>query len=193
MHPLQNTLAELSPKRNAAERPNIFYPTRPYFQLSVIHLHSIASRHVSTDLRTCPIESGPLIVHSSRNKVAAYASFQSSWLPRNLTEIRRLLPVDVNSMLRDEAMTGLSTTPQSKPWIYIILLALLTYYLILTARSYWRLRHFKGPPLAAISHLWYIQAAVRNRTYLSLSEACDKYGSFPRFCFPLPYGESASF
>lgn len=64
----------------------------------------------------------------------------------------------------------------SKTWHFILPLALLTYYIISTTRSYLHLRHFKGPPLAGISSLWMIQAAVRNRTYLSLSEACDKYG-----------------
>ncbi|RVX68754.1 hypothetical protein B0A52_07640 [Exophiala mesophila] len=65
-------------------------------------------------------------------------------------------------------------------WLYGILSAWILYYVISTVRSYWRLRHIKGPPLAAISHLWYVRAAVANKAYLRLSEACDKYGPTTR-------------
>ena len=65
-------------------------------------------------------------------------------------------------------------------WLYGILSAWILYYVISTVRSYWRLRHIKGPPLAAISHLWYVRAAVANKAYLRLSEACDKYGKYAR-------------
>src|ERR1700744_1720180 len=66
-------------------------------------------------------------------------------------------------------------------------LVLVVYTLVSTARSYWRLRHFKGPPLAAFSHLWYIRAALSGRGHLYLSEVCTKYGmSQASLCWNIP-------
>ncbi|KAJ9614034.1 hypothetical protein H2200_002170 [Cladophialophora chaetospira] len=65
-------------------------------------------------------------------------------------------------------------------WWWTACLLLILYSIVSTARSYWRLRHFKGPRLAAFSHLWYIRAAVSEKAHLYLSDVCTKYGSIAR-------------
>lgn len=42
--------------------------------------------------------------------------------------------------------------------------------------SYRRLSHIKGPPVAAWTNLWWINAALSRRGHLYLYDACRKYG-----------------
>ena len=41
---------------------------------------------------------------------------------------------------------------------------------------YYRLRHFKGPPLGYISFLWLLNAMRSQELHLKLAEVCDEYG-----------------
>ncbi|WYZ41627.1 hypothetical protein EsH8_V_000522 [Colletotrichum jinshuiense] len=49
-----------------------------------------------------------------------------------------------------------------------------------TVRQYRRLRHFKGPPLAAVSKFWHLKTATSPRAYLELYEVTQKYGPLAR-------------
>lgn len=49
-----------------------------------------------------------------------------------------------------------------------------------TVRQYRRLRHFKGPPLAAVSKFWHLKTATSPRAYLELYEVTQKYGEVSR-------------
>jgi len=42
--------------------------------------------------------------------------------------------------------------------------------------SYRRLSHIKGPPVAAWTDLWWINAALSRKGHLYLYDACRKYG-----------------
>ena len=65
-------------------------------------------------------------------------------------------------------------------WWELACLLLVVYSVASTARSYWRLRHFKGPRLAAFSQLWYIRAAISEKAHLYLSDVCTEYGAYFR-------------
>ena len=54
----------------------------------------------------------------------------------------------------------------------------LLWFLTSTIRSYWRLRHFKGPRVAAFTNLWYARAVATYKPHLILGDVCTKYGSF---------------
>ena len=55
--------------------------------------------------------------------------------------------------------------------------ALLAIYLIYTSvRSYWRLRHFKGPKLAAWTDWQYVWWSQTGHAHLIWSELIDQYG-----------------
>jgi hypothetical protein len=61
-------------------------------------------------------------------------------------------------------------------WWATAAVLLLVYSVLSTAVSYWRLRRFKGPRLAAFSHLWYTRVAISQQAHLYLSDVCTKYG-----------------
>jgi len=42
--------------------------------------------------------------------------------------------------------------------------------------SYRRLSHIPGPPLAAWTNLWWVNAAISRKGHLYLYDACKKYG-----------------
>ncbi|KAK2044941.1 pisatin demethylase [Colletotrichum somersetense] len=62
----------------------------------------------------------------------------------------------------------------------LLALALILYRLLVTVRQYRRLRHFKGPPLAAVSNLWFLQVVTGRRGDLDLYRVSKKYGSLAR-------------
>ena len=47
-------------------------------------------------------------------------------------------------------------------------------------RSYYRLSHIPGPPLAAFSRLWLLSGLLGTRNHLNIHEANQKYGSLAR-------------
>ena len=52
--------------------------------------------------------------------------------------------------------------------------------MINAVRSYYRLSHIPGPPLAAFSRLWLLSGLFGTRNHLNLHEASQKYGSLTR-------------
>jgi hypothetical protein len=60
----------------------------------------------------------------------------------------------------------------------VLLLGVLT-LVVQTIRSWYRLRHFKGPTLAAFSDLWLIRHVPRGTIHLDLFEVTEKYGLIP--------------
>ncbi|KAK1997896.1 cytochrome P450 [Colletotrichum falcatum] len=62
----------------------------------------------------------------------------------------------------------------------LVSLIVLLYRLSVTARQYRRLHHFKGPPLAAVSNLWYLRVVTGHRGDLDLYRVSRKYGSLAR-------------
>ncbi len=66
---------------------------------------------------------------------------------------------------------------------YLLVAAGLTLALFTMAnaiRSYYRLSHIPGPPLAAFSRLWLLSGLLGTRNHLNLHEANQKYGSLAR-------------
>ncbi|KAL0777984.1 hypothetical protein CaCOL14_005637 [Colletotrichum acutatum] len=49
-----------------------------------------------------------------------------------------------------------------------------------TAKQYRRLRHFQGPPLAALSKLWLLKTVTGSRGHLEFYNVTKKYGSLAR-------------
>src|SRR5262245_32831368 len=58
--------------------------------------------------------------------------------------------------------------------------ALVAYHVISTIRSWWKLRRFKGPWLAAFSYLWLAQTAASGKAWKIHLDARKKYGSLVR-------------
>jgi cytochrome P450 len=46
--------------------------------------------------------------------------------------------------------------------------------------NHWRLRHFRGPLLAATSKLWMLKATLHGDMHLAVAGVCQKYGSLAR-------------
>ncbi|KUJ10127.1 cytochrome P450 [Mollisia scopiformis] len=65
-------------------------------------------------------------------------------------------------------------------WIVTILVALAGTFVVQTCRSWYRLRHFKGPWLASISRLWLVRSISGGRFHLDFMEVNQKYGSLAR-------------
>ena len=79
----------------------------------------------------------------------------------------------------------LSSSPDMAMSIqYLLFAATFTLALLTTMmnaiRSYYRLSHIPGPPLAAFSRLWLLSGLLGVRNHLNLHEANQKYGSLAR-------------
>ncbi|KAL4877399.1 cytochrome P450 [Aspergillus karnatakaensis] len=57
---------------------------------------------------------------------------------------------------------------------------LLAVWLILSIRSYLRLRRFPGPWVGSVSKLWMMRSTLDGRMHLDVAEACKKYGHLTR-------------
>ncbi|KAH9896258.1 cytochrome P450 [Xylariomycetidae sp. FL2044] len=57
------------------------------------------------------------------------------------------------------------------------LLILVVYFVAQTALTWYRLRHFKGPRLAAFSHLWAVGTVMTERPDIRYAETQEKYGT----------------
>ena len=51
-------------------------------------------------------------------------------------------------------------------------------------RVWYRLKHIKGPFIAAFSKFWLVRSHVKQTVYLDVAAACDKYGKLEIFKFP---------
>jgi hypothetical protein len=58
-----------------------------------------------------------------------------------------------------------------------ILICAVLLWLQSVIRSYWRLRHFKGPVSGAFSKLWMIESTYHGRMHLDVADVCKKYGT----------------
>jgi len=61
-------------------------------------------------------------------------------------------------------------------WIVTILVSLVGIWVVQKFRSWYRLRHFKGPFLAGISRLWLVRSISGGRFHLDFMEVNQKYG-----------------
>jgi hypothetical protein len=65
-------------------------------------------------------------------------------------------------------------------WVGVILASIVGVYLVQTFRSWYRLRHFKGPFIAALSRIWLVRTISGGRMHLDFQEVNQKYGMFYR-------------
>lgn len=65
-------------------------------------------------------------------------------------------------------------------WGCVITGLVLLYHVLTSIAAYWRLRHFKGPTLAAWSEIWSIRAAVSQKGHLEYADVCERYGRIAR-------------
>jgi hypothetical protein len=77
----------------------------------------------------------------------------------------------------DVLSRSLGQTIVSK-WISLALISSAVLYLFQTFRSWYRLRHFKGPLLASLSRLWLARHVAGGRMHLDFQEINEKYGMF---------------
>jgi hypothetical protein len=63
-------------------------------------------------------------------------------------------------------------------WIAFILVFIVGVYLAQTFRSWYRLRHFKGPLIATLSRIWLVRTVSKGRLHLDFYEVNQKYGTF---------------
>jgi hypothetical protein len=64
-------------------------------------------------------------------------------------------------------------------WVSFILISVAGWYLLQTFRSWYRLRHFKGPLFATLSRLWLARHVAGGRMHLDFQEVNQKYGVYP--------------
>jgi hypothetical protein len=62
--------------------------------------------------------------------------------------------------------------------VALALVSLTGLYLFQTFRSWYRLRHFKGPLLASLSRVWLVRAVTAGRLHLDFQAVNQKYGMF---------------
>ena len=70
-------------------------------------------------------------------------------------------------------------------WVSLILVCFTGLYILQTFRTWYRLRHFKGPIFASLSRLWLARHVAGGRMHLDFQEVNEKYGMLmfvPRFC-----------
>jgi hypothetical protein len=63
-------------------------------------------------------------------------------------------------------------------WIFLILIFVGGLLLLQALRSWYRLRHFKGPLFAAFSRIWLVRRLRGGRLHLDFQEVNQKYGLF---------------
>jgi hypothetical protein len=66
----------------------------------------------------------------------------------------------------------------SQNTIYVVLLSSTTAISISILISWYRLRYFKGPLLASLSHLWMAKAVVSGQMNMAYTAVNDKYGEY---------------
>lgn len=63
------------------------------------------------------------------------------------------------------------------PLRWFLGLAVLAVYLASKVRTYWRLRHFKGPFSTGFSDLWHARLIVSHKNHQGYKDVLDKYGA----------------
>lgn len=63
--------------------------------------------------------------------------------------------------------------------LYILLSTWFIWYVSTAIIAYRRLRHIPGPPLAAVTSLWWLRVATSERTHIQLYDLCARYGAEP--------------
>jgi len=58
------------------------------------------------------------------------------------------------------------------------LLLFCIYFAASSVRSYRRLRHFKGPRLAAWTDLWHVKLATSGKAHILFGDLVDQYGEY---------------
>jgi len=69
--------------------------------------------------------------------------------------------------------------------LIIVLLIAIAYTIEETIRQWYRLRHIKGPSLAAFSNLWLVRACWNGSMHLEFGAVSEKYGMVPYTDRPL--------
>ncbi|KAJ4397255.1 hypothetical protein N0V93_001479 [Gnomoniopsis smithogilvyi] len=72
------------------------------------------------------------------------------------------------------------TSPDRGKIIVVSLASILLYYITTTTLAWYRLRHFPGPPLAAISNLWNLYSVVGGDCHHIIQRTQDQYGKVVR-------------
>jgi hypothetical protein len=62
------------------------------------------------------------------------------------------------------------------PWAWALLAVLVAYAVVSRVRTWLRLRHIPGPPVAGWSKAWLLRKALGGRFHLDTAEVCEKYG-----------------
>jgi len=60
----------------------------------------------------------------------------------------------------------------------VVSLGFLAANIVLTLRTWTRLRHIKGPPLAGFTNLWMVRTIMEGNSHWVLSQAAERYGKF---------------
>lgn len=71
---------------------------------------------------------------------------------------------------------GIDSSIVGDDTVLLLVGAILIILLCRGLRSYFRLRAFRGPFLAATSKLWILKAVYSKNLHLELKKVCDKYG-----------------
>lgn len=70
----------------------------------------------------------------------------------------------------------------------VVSLSFVAINVVLSLRTWTRLRHIKGPPIAGFTNLWMIRTIMEGNSHWVLSQAAEKYGKFSRAeLVPSPY------
>ena len=75
-------------------------------------------------------------------------------------------------------MTQLFDPAIAKTALVVLTALSLAYIAISTFTSYWKLRQFSGPRLAAFSQLWLFNVTANGDLYLAIEKLKRKYGNF---------------
>lgn len=92
----------------------------------------------------------------------------------------------VTEQVMDEVKSGMHLS------LIVLLGVVVGYWIVSTIVSYRRLSHIKGPPLAAVTQLWYMKSMLSGQSAVDLSEVCDKYGTAVILPSERPFNPSLS-
>lgn len=76
----------------------------------------------------------------------------------------------------------MSPAPLTVTWGLVAVLIVIA--LTLRIRTWLRLRHIPGPPIAGITEFWLLRKTLSGRCHIDLLEACKKYGTERGTCVP---------
>jgi hypothetical protein len=73
-------------------------------------------------------------------------------------------------------------SPEPLTVTLLLVSVLVVIALVLRTRTWLRLRHIPGPPIAGITDLWLLQKTLGGRCHIDTLEACKKYGKIDGCC-----------